>query len=72
MVKLTAMVEQAGDGSWTAAVVGEPSVLGTGATKDEALADLRRGVAGLIEYLKAQGEALPQSAIELVNIEVAA
>jgi predicted RNase H-like HicB family nuclease len=72
MVKLTAMVEQAGDGSWTAAVVGEHSVLGTGATKDEALADLRRGVAGLIEYLKAQGEALPQSAIELVNIEVAA
>ena len=72
MAKFTAMVEQAGDGTWTAAVVGEHSVLGTGATKDEALDDLRKGVAGLLEYLKAQGEPLPQSSIELVSIEVAA
>jgi predicted RNase H-like HicB family nuclease len=72
MAKFTAMIEQAGDGTWTAAVVGEHSVLGTGATRDAALDDLRKGVAGLIDYLKSKGEQIPQSSIEFVNIEVAA
>ncbi len=73
MAKFTAMVEQARDGSWTAAIIGEHTILGTGATKDEAIADLRRGVAGLVEYLKLKGEPpLPEYAIELVSIEVAA
>ncbi len=72
MAKFTATLEQAGDGSWTAAVIGEHSVLGTGATRDAALVDLRKGIVGLIEYLKSKGKPLPQSSIELVNIEVAA
>jgi len=72
MVKFTAMVEQAGDGTWTAAVVGKHSVLGTGATKEEALGDLRRGVVTLIEFLKEKGEPFPESSIELVSIEIAA
>ena len=69
---LTATVEQAGDGTWTAAVIGEHSVLGTGPTKDAALDSLRLGLADLIEELKAKGEPLPQSSIEIVSIEVAA
>jgi predicted RNase H-like HicB family nuclease len=52
MVEFPAMVEQAGNGTWTAAIVAEHSVLGTGASKEEALEDLRKGVAGLVEYLK--------------------
>jgi predicted RNase H-like HicB family nuclease len=72
MVKLTAMLEQAGDGSWTAALVGEHTVLGTGDTREEALADLRQGIEGLVDHLKRKGEPLPQSGIELVTIEVAA
>ena len=52
MVEFPAMVEEAGDGTWTAASVGEHSVLGTGASREEALEDLRKGVAGLVEYLK--------------------
>ena len=44
MAKFTATVEQAGDGTWTASLFGEKDVvLGTGATKDEALDDLRAG-----------------------------
>ncbi len=73
MAKFIATVEQAGDGSWAAALYGEKgTVLGTGATKEDALVDLRGGLAGLIEYLKAKGEPLPQSSIEFVSIEVAA
>ena len=52
MVEFPAMVEQAGDGTWTAAIVEEHSVLGTGASREEALEDLHKGVAGLVEYLK--------------------
>jgi predicted RNase H-like HicB family nuclease len=72
MARFTATLEQAGDGTWTAAVLGEHSVLGTGATKDAALDDLRRGIVGLIDYLKSKGKPVPQSSIELVNIEIAA
>jgi predicted RNase H-like HicB family nuclease len=73
MAKFTATVEQAGDGDWTAALFGEKNiVLGTGATKEEALEDLRRGLEGLIEHLKGQGESLQPSSIEIVSIEVAA
>jgi predicted RNase H-like HicB family nuclease len=49
-------------------VVGEHTVLGQGATKDEALADLRNGVEGLVEYLKEQGLHIPSA--EVVSIEV--
>jgi hypothetical protein len=48
MAKFIATVEQAGDGSWTAALFGEKdTVLGTGATKEDALVDLRGGWRGL-------------------------
>jgi predicted RNase H-like HicB family nuclease len=66
------MVEQAQDGSCSACVVGEHTVLGTGATKEEALSDLRRGIAGLIEYLRETGQPLPVMTTEVVSIEVAA
>lgn len=72
MARFTAMVEQANDGSWSACVIGEHTVLGQGLTKEEALADLRSGIAGLIEYLKETGQPLPAIAPEIVNIEVAA
>lgn len=72
MVRLTAMVEPAGDGTWSASVIGEHSVLGTGATREEALRNLRDGITSLLDYLKSEGKQLPQSSIELVSIEVAA
>jgi predicted RNase H-like HicB family nuclease len=72
MVRLTATVERAGDGTWTAAVIGEHTVLGTGVTREDALNDLRSGISALIGYLKSEGQPLPQSSIELVSIEVAA
>jgi predicted RNase H-like HicB family nuclease len=72
MAKFAAMVEQAGDGTWSACVVGEHTVLGTGATREEAIEDLRRGIAGLIEYLKETGQPVPAMTTEVVSIEVAA
>jgi predicted RNase H-like HicB family nuclease len=67
MASYTATVERAGDGSWTAALFSEDAiVLGAGATKEEALESLRQGILGAL----APGETLPESAIELVNIEV--
>jgi len=69
MVTLTATVEQADDGSFTSlAVIGEHSILGTGDTKETAIADLREGAKALFEYLEQTGQPLPQ----LVNVEVAA
>ena len=72
MAKFAAMVEQASDGSWSACVVGEHTVLGTGATREEAIEDLRRGIIGLIEYLKETGQSVPVMTTEVVSIEVAA
>jgi predicted RNase H-like HicB family nuclease len=72
MAKFAAMVEQASDGSWSACVVGEHTVLGTGATREEAIEDLRRGITGLIEYLRETGQPVPVMATEVVSIEVAA
>jgi predicted RNase H-like HicB family nuclease len=72
MAKFAAMVERASDGTWSACVVGEHTVLGTGATRDEAIEDLRRGIAGLMEYLKETGQPVPGMTTEVVSIEVAA
>jgi predicted RNase H-like HicB family nuclease len=68
VAKFTATVEQAEDGNWTAAIIGEHTILGAGATKDEALENLRQGIIGELAY----GELLPQSSVELISIEVAA
>jgi predicted RNase H-like HicB family nuclease len=72
VAKFTAIVEQAQDGSWSACVVGEHTVLGQGDTKEQAIDDLRNGIAGLIEYLKETGQPVPSVSVELVSIEVAA
>jgi predicted RNase H-like HicB family nuclease len=71
MAKFTATVEQAGDGTWSAAIIGEHTILGAGVTRETALEKLREGLVGEIAYLKSKGEPLPQSSIELVSIEVA-
>ncbi|HSU19254.1 MAG TPA: type II toxin-antitoxin system HicB family antitoxin [Acidobacteriaceae bacterium] len=72
-MRLTATLEQAEDGTWTAAVFGvEDIILGTGPTREEALSNLRDGVTGLVDCLKSEGKQLPQSSVELVSIDVAA
>jgi len=63
------MVEQAGDRTWNAAVIGEHTVLGTGISKEAALEDLRNGIKGLLEHLKSAG--LPPTPImEIVRVEL--
>lgn len=75
MMKITATLERAGDGSWTASTyIGEKNlVLGTGDTRDAALNDLSKGVQDFVEYLKDKGEPMPDLyAVEVVTLEVAA
>lgn len=68
-MKLTATIEQAQDGTYTTlAVVGEHTIIGTGATREEAVASLQSGARGLVEYLKSEGRSLPQ----VVSVEIAA
>lgn len=64
MASYTGTLEQAGDGSWTAAIIGRHMVLGTGDTRDEALRDLERGVQGIAEHLRCNGETMNASSIE--------
>ncbi len=69
----TAFVEQGEDGGWGAHVhLGDALIVGLGDTKEEAMADLRRGIEGLIEDLKDRGLPVPDSYRRLVSIEVAA
>jgi predicted RNase H-like HicB family nuclease len=65
MANYTGTLEQAGDGSWTAAIIGKHTVLGTGSTRDEALRDLQDGVRGVTEHLRHTGETMNASSIEL-------
>lgn len=68
-MKITAVVEQAEDGSWTASAhIGDHLILGDGDTQAEATASLGKGLEGWIEYMKDKGESLPQ----MVTLDVAA
>jgi predicted RNase H-like HicB family nuclease len=67
-MQITATVEQAEDGSWTAcAHVGDDLILGDGDTQEEAIASLGDGLRSWVEYLKEKGKSLPQ----IVTLEVA-
>jgi predicted RNase H-like HicB family nuclease len=72
-MKVTARLERAGDGSWTASMMeGDAIVLGTGESREAALNDLRGGLELLVESLKAEGKTLPQASSEYVVLEIAA
>lgn len=72
MVKLTATIEQGADGTFIAvAVIGHDTIIGDGDTREEAIADLRKGAKTLFEYRKSKGESFPQPLTELVSVEVA-
>ena len=54
------MVEQAGDGTGTAAVFGQHTVLGTGDTREATLEDLNSGFGSLLKFLEREGRPLPE------------
>ncbi len=72
MAKFTAVVEQGEDGSWSAYTLTPSLVTGTGASKDDALADLRIATALWLNFMKETGQAIPDVSAELVTFEVAA
>lgn len=72
MAKFIAVIEEAEDSTWSASILGEHTVLGTGETKEAAIENLREGILSLQEYLKGKGQSLPNRRIEFVELDVAA
>jgi predicted RNase H-like HicB family nuclease len=61
------------DGGWGGHVqLNEHPAVGMGDSKEEAIADLRRGIECLVEYLSDTGQPVPADPMNFVNIEVAA
>jgi predicted RNase H-like HicB family nuclease len=72
MATYTAILEEGDDGSWSAYTLSPSLIVGTGATKDAALADLRVAVSFWLDYMRDTGQPVPRVSTEVVSIEVAA
>jgi predicted RNase H-like HicB family nuclease len=72
MRTFTAVLEQGEDLSWSAYTLSPALVMGTGATKDAALEDLRVAMGLWLEHMKESNQPVLPSTTELVNFEVAA
>lgn len=66
-MRITAIVEQAQDGAWSACT---PGVMVYASTREEALRGVRTGAAGLMGYVHAQGWELRESSAESVSLEI--
>lgn len=66
-MRITAIVEQAQDGAWSACT---PGVLVYASTREEALQGVQRGAVGLLAYLHAQGWKFSESSAECVSLEI--
>ncbi len=72
MARYTAILEQGDDGSWSAYTLAPSLVIGTGATKDEAVADLKTAMNFWLEFMKDTNQPVPSVSSEIVSFEVAA
>jgi predicted RNase H-like HicB family nuclease len=72
MAKFTAVLEQGDDSTWSAYTLSPSLVIGTGQTREDALADLQTAMALWIEFTKENGQTIPVTVTELVSFEVAA
>ena len=72
MAKFTAVLEAADDGSWSAYMLGESLVVGTGKSRDAALEDLREATRFWLEYMRESGQPVSSNSTEVVTFEVAA
>jgi predicted RNase H-like HicB family nuclease len=72
MATFTAVLEQGEDRSWSAYTLSPSLVIGTGASKAAALADLRVAMTFWLAHMKESGQPIVPSTTELVNFEVAA
>ena len=57
-------------GYFNASVPALPGCVSYGATKEEALSNIREAMQGYLEDMEAEGEEIPQEAIERVVLEV--
>jgi hypothetical protein len=60
-LKNKARFEREADGWWAIRSLGEDNILGRGKTKEEALMDLERQVAGFANFLRSTGRNVPES-----------
>lgn len=72
MAKFTAVLEQGEDGSWSAYTLDPSLVIGTGSSREAALADLRTATGFWLDHMKETGQPVPATSAEIVSFEVAA
>lgn len=72
MVKYTAVLEQADDGSWSAYTLSPSLVIGVGSSREEAIEDLRTAMSFWLNHMKESGQQVPHGSMELITFEVAA
>jgi predicted RNase H-like HicB family nuclease len=72
MTRYPVAVEQAADRSWSAYTLSPTVITGLGDTKEAALADLDVAAKFWVSYMKETGQPLPEVAVEVTSIEVAA
>jgi predicted RNase H-like HicB family nuclease len=58
------------DGWWTVECPSIPGCISQGATRDEALANIREAIHLCIESYEAEGEPVPEDRMELATVEV--
>ncbi len=72
MATYTAVLEQAEDNSWSAYTLAPSLVIGTGSTREDALADLRSAMTVWLQHMRETEQPVSVSPMELVTFEVAA
>jgi predicted RNase H-like HicB family nuclease len=72
MAQFTAVLEQGEDKTWSAYTLSPSLVIGTGESKEAALADLQSAMAFWLEFMKETGQQVSLTTTEVVTFEVAA
>ena len=70
-MKFRVLIEQDEDGTFVAEVPSLPGCVTQGATREQALANVREAIAGYLESLQAHGEPIPPSiGEEVVDVAI--
>ncbi len=66
------VVERSEDGSWSAYTLSPTVITGLGETREAALADLESAAKFWMMHMKETGQPVPEAAVEVTSIDVAA
>ena len=69
-MKLKVILEPSNEGGYTATVAALPGCISEGATREEALRNIREAIELYLEDLEASGERIPDEQIESLEVAV--